>query len=359
VDWIDSDEGLQAAARSWSEVIGLDTEFQRTDTFYPIPGLYQVACAAGTALVDPLAVAEWMPFVEVLEDPRTVKVMHACSEDLELLSHHLGVAPSSLFDTQYAHAFLSDAFSMSYANLVRHELGIELDKHQTRSNWLRRPLSAEQVRYAAEDVDYLIEIHARQCKALAERDRLAWYEEDMAGRSAYRAVDPDEYFTNIKRAWKLDERQLGVLRELCAWRERQAMAEDVPRGRIVWDEHLYGFAAKGRLTAADVGEVLPRAIARRYTEVLVEAHERGTHEPAEALPRPLSQGQANVTRRLRTIASECAQRHGFATELVARKRDIEACMRSYLTTGELSDFYRGWRAPLLADAFMSVLEDGA
>ena len=151
-EWVASAAELARAADRWRGVIGIDTEFQRTDTFFPIPGLYQVAAGPGTWLVDPLAVDGFAPLVDVLNDPGTVKVMHACSEDLELLYRHLNVRPRNVFDTQFAAAFLSDDFSSSYASLVESLLGVALPKHHTRSDWLKRPLSGEQVRYAREEV---------------------------------------------------------------------------------------------------------------------------------------------------------------------------------------------------------------
>ncbi|MDP6375374.1 MAG: HRDC domain-containing protein [Pseudomonadales bacterium] len=355
--WIDSDAALARAARGWTGVIGLDTEFQRTDTFFPIAGLYQVSCADGIWLIDPLSIEDWQPLVDVLHDPGVVKVMHACSEDLELMAHHLDCAPRGVFDTQYAHAFLSDTFSTSYANLVVHELGIELGKHQTRSDWLRRPLSQEQLHYASEDVEFLIPMYQRQRQALDDLGRLDWFAQDMYQRGVYTRTQPESYFMGVKKAWRLNERELGVLRALCAWRERQAMREDVPRNRVVWDEHLFAFAAMESLQERDVAELLPRPVARRYAGDLVMAHTKANGTRVDLLPRPLTQGQGNVTRRLRSLARECAERHEFAPELLSRKRDVEFCFRHFHDTGELSDFYHGWRFSLIGAQFKQVLTE--
>lgn len=356
--WIDSDAALEAAARDWHDVIAIDTEFMRTDTFYPIPGLYQIANRAHVWLIDPLAIEAWSPLLRVLDDAQTVKVMHACSEDLELLSHHLGVQPNNLFDTQLAYAFVSEHFSMSYANLAKQILSVNLDKHQTRSNWLRRPLSAEQLHYASEDVVHLIALFEKISAMLNTEGRWQWFAEDMADRGRFQATDPQAYFASIKKAWKLDGQQLAVLKALCAWRERQAMSEDVPRSRVVWDEHLFAFATYADLQIGTIEEMLPRPIARRYAEALVRAHTEGMALPVETpLPRPLSQGQGSVLKRLREIARDEALHLGIAPELLARKRSVEKCFRQFHANGELSLEYRGWRSALLGNAFLHVLGD--
>ena len=156
--WIEDNAALADAVASWHDSIGLDTEFIRTDTFYPIPGLYQIASGAEIFLLDPLAIDDWAPFVDFLEDPKRTKVMHACQEDLELMHVHLQCTPQNLVDTQLAYAYVSKHFSLSYANLVKALVDADLAKQQTRSNWLKRPLSQEQIWYAVDDVIYLVEM---------------------------------------------------------------------------------------------------------------------------------------------------------------------------------------------------------
>lgn len=356
-DWVASAADLARAAGSWRGVVGLDTEFQRTDTFFPIPGLYQVAAGSGIWLVDPLAVDEWTAFIDVLTEPDTVKVVHACSEDLELLYRHLDARPVNLFDTQLAAAFVSEDFSLSYAALVQGMLGVTLPKHHTRSNWLRRPLSGEQVRYAREDVAYLVELHEALVDRLEAAGRWRWFTEEMRRGERYAPREPSSYYTGVKKAWKLDGRQLAVLKSLCDWRERRAMAEDVPRNRVVWDEHLLQFAQQPAVDLVGIRRRLPPRIARRYGEELLRAFEAGLESgPVSALPRPLSQRQGGLMRSLRDIGRGRAQELGIAPELLARQRDIEQCVRHYRATGSLSESYLGWRGDVLGDEFIAELE---
>ena len=358
--WVGSNRELARAAVHWRGVIGLDTEFQRTDTFFPIPGLYQVASASGIWLVDPLAIDDWAPLADVLADPETVKVLHSCSEDLELIYRHLKVRPNNLFDTQLAFAFLSETFSSSYANLVEELLGVALSKHHTRSNWLKRPLSEAQCRYAEEDVVHLLQIHTMLTAKLREAGRWGWFMEDMQGRGRYAPRQPESFYMGVKKAWRLDGRQLAVLKSLCAWREHRAMDEDVPRNRVVWDEHLVEFAQRSVIDEAEIRRTLPPSIARRYGPDLIRAHGAGLQSPPQpALPRPLGHRQGGVLKRLRAIGRERAAALGVAPELLARQRDLEQCIRQFRANGQFSETFLGWRNALLGGEFATVLGERA
>jgi ribonuclease D len=357
VSWIADDAALADAVGTWGSVIGLDTEFQRTNTFFPLPGLYQVNAGGRVYLLDPLAIEDWGSFVDCLEDPRVTVVMHACGEDLELMRHHLGAVPREVFDTQFAHAFLSEDFSTSYANLVSRLLGEELPKHETRSDWLQRPLTSEQIRYAWEDVVHLPRLHAVLKQGLEAKGRYEWFRESMRDRGRFEPNDPDEHYRVNKRAWRLGGADLAVLRILTAWRERRAMEEDVPRKRIVWDEHLLEFARTPELSSGDVWRTLPKPIARRYADEIVAEHQQGRAAPAlPRLDQPLTQAQGEVAKALRKAARKRAAELGLAEELLARKRDIEDCVRHYLATGELSPTYSGWREQVLGEEFRRLLE---
>lgn len=355
-EWVTSNAALARAVDRWGAVIGLDTEFQRTSTFYPLPGLYQVVSEGGVYLIDPLSIDDWTPFVGALEDERRRLVMHACGEDLELLSHHLGVRPTRLFDTQLAHAFVSTDFSLSYSNLVTAHLGVTLGKPQTRSDWRRRPLSEAQIRYACEDVEHLPLLHERIGERLDALGRRAWFEETMAVHGRYQASDPDTYYLNLRRAWRFSGAQLAVLKSLTGWRERTAMSENVPRNRVVRDEHLLVFAQRAGLDERTVRDVLPPPVARRYAAELIRAHRAGLEaDPPPRLEAPLSQRQGEISRALRALARAEAERRDMSQELLARKRDVEGCIRHFEATGELSEAYSGWREALVGAPFRRVL----
>ena len=353
--WVDSNDQLEQVVADWPAVIALDTEFIRTNTFYPMPGLYQICAADEVYLLDPTQIDQWQPFIDVLHDPHVCKVMHACLEDLELMFHHLGAVPQGIFDTQFANAFVSADFSLSYAALVNQELSIALPKHETRSNWLQRPLSEEQIQYAVEDVVYLIPLYQRLSKMLEAQSRHHWYAEDMQVRS-YVDPSPAQYYLNIKKAWQLQPGQLGALQALCEWREQTARLENVPRNRVVWDDHLFSFARVDLLAERHIHRSLPRGVARRYGEALVMHHAAGRQAQSPApLPKPLSSAQGALLKQLREIAREKAEQQGVAIELLARKKDLEYCIRHYAQTRQLSPYYAAWREELLAEPFLSLL----
>ena len=355
--WVNNSAQLVDATSQWHGCVALDTEFIRTDTFFPLPGLYQVACAGRVYLLDPLEIEDWECFIQVLSDPSICKVMHACQEDLELIHHHLGTGVNNLFDTQLANAFVSEDYSLSYAALVEQILGVALPKHATRSNWLQRPLSAEQIEYAVEDVIYLEPLFDRLTQKLD--GRRSWFEEDMHARGRYTAVASEDYYQNIKKAWQLDSLQLSVLQALCAWREDIAKSTDVPRNRVVWDDHLYQFSRISQLYESDVQEALPRGVARKFASGLCAAHEKGLQaRPPQALPRPLSAKQNAMVKSLRDIGRSEATELVLAPELLSRKKAVEACVRHFVDEGLLSVAYQGWRFDLLGEEFQGLLSQG-
>ena len=245
IHWICDNDSLGQHCAEWQQLpfVALDTEFMRVDTFYPIAGLLQVGDGQRAYLIDPLEVKDWAPFAELLEDPAVTKVLHSCSEDLEVFLRLTGALPAPLFDTQLAAGYLNIGFSMGYSRLVQTVLGIELPKGETRSDWLQRPLSDTQVSYAAEDAQHLAELYQVLLPKLSA-DKLAWILEDGAELVANlrREIDPDEAYLEAKLAWKLSPQQLAVLRALCAWRERQARARNQPRNRVLREHSLWPLA---------------------------------------------------------------------------------------------------------------------
>ena len=356
---IDRDDAIAAGIASLGATVGVDTEFMRVRTFYPIPALYQLAGADedGVVLVDGQAGATFDPLKVLLSDPDRTKVMHACSEDLEVIAAHLSLRPVNLIDTQVAHAFLVPEYSVGYTKLVEHYLGHTLDQHATRSDWLQRPLSAAQIQYAREDAAYLVPIWQRQCEALTELGRLGWVKEEMGRVLATPPETPDTWYRTIKGIWRLSGHQLAVLRSLVRWREREARRRDAPRAWVVADEALLGMARRERLTAPDTAELLPRRVAARYGDALARAHREGLDDPATPAraPRPLKQAASAVVKEMRSLATDVAERLGMAPELLARKRDLEAVFRHHRDHAALPDWFGGWRTELLGDGFAEVL----
>jgi ribonuclease D len=369
IHWIRDDASLAAHCAEWQLLpyVAVDTEFMRVDTFYPIAGLIQIGDGARAYLIDPLTIDQWHPLAALLENPAVVKVLHACSEDLEVLLRLTGSLPLPLFDTQLAAAYLNLGFSMGYSRLVQEVLGLELPKGETRSDWLQRPLSDTQISYAAEDAVHLAEVYERLRPRLAA-ERVEWVLEDGAELVAQlrREVDPNELYREAKLAWKLAPAQLAVLRELCAWREREARARDVPRNRIVREHALWPLAKTqpDNLQAlARIEDMHPRTV-RHDGETLLALIEEAASLPPEQWPQPVPEPlpieAAALLKQLRGVGQATAQALGIAPELMLRKKTLEALLKSGYPSGpyQLPDSLRGWRRELMGQALLDCLAAG-
>lgn len=367
IHWILDDASLARHCTDWRRLpfVALDTEFMRVDTFYPIAGLVQVGDGERAFLIDPLEIRDWSPFADLLEDPGVVKVLHACSEDLEVFLRLTGSLPVPLFDTQLAAGYLNLGFSMGYSRLVQAVLDIELPKGETRSDWLQRPLSPTQISYAAEDAQHLAEVY-RVLQPKLSADKQAWVLEDGAELVANlrREIDPDEAYREAKLAWKLSRQQLAVLRALCAWRERQARERNQPRNRIIREHSLWPLARTqpdNLVDLARIEEMHPKTVRQDGETLLQLIREAGALPPAqwpEALPQPLPLESTVLLKKLRAVGQREAERLQIAPELMLRKKSLEALLKSGYPDGpyQLPDNLKGWRRTLMGEALLAALE---
>lgn len=362
---VDSDSALADCCATCAQAgrIAFDTEFIRTDTFYPKLGLIQICDGESVWLVDPLAISDFAPLVELLRNEQVVKVFHSCSEDLEVLQSAFGTLPTPLFDTQIAAAFAGEGFSRGYGRLVEQVLGITLDKHETRSDWLQRPLTPSQCLYAAEDVIYLIRVYDHLLVELTA-ERLAWIREDMIELldSAATPTDPASYYLRIKGAWKLSPNDQLLLQKLAVWREQLAREQNKPRSRIVPDNVLIEVARlrpTSRNQLSRIEGFHPQS-ARQYGEVLLEQLDKCLAEGGDAsaldlVPPPLEREARLVLADYRALIDSKAQELGIAPELLARKKDLETLVRSRLDgkpalSGALA---QSWRRQVIGEELLA------
>ena len=355
---IDDQGSLDNFFRSLSHptIVGVDTEFMRTDTFFPIPALYQISEKCGSAIIDAQAAIDFTQLKALFLNSSVTKVMHSCSEDLEVIQVQFSIVPESLIDTQLAQAFVANQYSVSYGNLVKEYLGVELEKTSTRSNWLRRPLSDAQLEYAGDDSKYLVPLWEAIKGELESLNRLEWYYEELS-RVLSQEHLRENYYRSIKGVRRLDQAQLGILRSLVDWREWEARSANKPRARIVTDAHLLELATRKRSDLGTLRDVLPQIGFDRYQSQVVVALEKGIEdpEPPVLLPRPLSRSQSRVCKILRSLAKEISEELGIAVELLARKKDVEECVRSYCADGALPDWFGEWRKEIMGERFIEVL----
>lgn len=364
---------LVAAAAHWRRcaAVTLDTEFMRTDTFYPRLALVQVSDGDTAWLIDPVALGDLSPLGALLSDPNVVKVLHSCSEDLEVLQLALGCRPAPLYDTQVAAAMVGHGFSLGYSALVKRLLGLEIGKQETRSDWLQRPLSAAQLAYAAADVQHLFPVYHQLVEAGARLGRTDWIAAEMAAILAQAAQEtpPEQQYRRVKGAGRLGARELAALRELAAWREGEARRRDRPRGHIVNDVELLALVQArpaDRAALARIADLRPRT-ARDHGAELLAALARAAQVPAAEFPEPLegeplSRSARDLVRACRDWLGKRAGELGMAPEILARRLDLEQLARSWsggapqlpavlaagwrrdLVGTELLDFVRAWSA---------------
>lgn len=363
---INDNSELAELCRQWLALpfIAIDTEFVRTETYFPIAGLIQVCDGKRAYLIDPLQITDWSALVEVLEAPGVVKVLHACSEDLEVFQHLCAALPAPLFDTQIAAAYLGMDFSMSYSRLVSSLLGIDLPKEQTRSDWLQRPLSPQQLQYAVDDTLHLAQIYKLMASRLEVAGLADWLLEDTAELVANARLlpDPDQAYKRIKQAWRLKPAELAILQKLCDWRERASRQRDVARNRLLREAALCSLAQRQPDSLAQLSRIEdmhPRTV-RQDGETILELIRQGRQLPEaqwpESLPEPLPADANRLLKALRKVGQRHAERLGMASELMLRKKVLEAMVRTGYPCGpyRLPDELSGWRRELMGEEMLAL-----
>jgi ribonuclease D len=356
-----------AAELAAAGAFALDLEFVSESRYVPELALVQVAWGKveqpEVAAVDPLAV-DPRPVVELVSDPRVKKLLHAGQGDLALLAYLFGVRGEAVVDTQIAASFVGLGDQVGYAPLAHRLLGIELDKTSQFTRWTRRPLSAEQLAYALDDVRYLPRLWAELERRLKARGRVVWVEEESRrlAETAARRIPPDEVFRRI-RGWNtLQPRQLGALRALTAWREREALASNRPPAWILQEGPLLALARRPPKSQAALAEVrgVSEAVVRRHGKEVLAALRRGLEEPLEATREPalpaVAQGWAALLAAL--IAARCREAD-VAQRFVAGRGDAEALAGWWLAgdRGREPDLplLQGWRRNLAGQAVLDWL----
>jgi ribonuclease D len=330
--------------------VTIDTEFIRETTYWPQLCLAQIAGADEAVAVDALAPGiDLSPLVELLARKETLKVFHAGRQDIEIFLHLSGRAPTPVFDTQIAAMVCGFGESVSYETLVTRLANARLDKHSRFTDWRRRPLTERQLHYALGDVVHLRTVYEKLKKRLDDTDRAAWVGEEMAA-----ITDPATYVTEPHEAWErlkvrsTDPRFLVVLREVAAWREREAQARDLARSRVLRDETLIAVAAHPPRDRAELARI--RGISKGLAEgaaggSLLDAVQRGTALPDSGLPRRekmrrVPSGIGPMVALLKVLLKMKCEEHDVAQQLVASTEELED-IADGMTTG--SRCLHGWR----------------
>ncbi|WP_421728778.1 ribonuclease D [Brevundimonas sp.] len=335
--------------------IAVDTEFMRETTYWPKLCLIQAATPTDEANIDPLAEGlDLTPFLDILRDPKIIKVFHACRQDTEIFVK-LGAIPKPMFDTQVAAMAAGFGDQVSYDSLVRQMLKIDLDKGSRFTDWSRRPLSDAQLTYALADVTHLAALYPKLRDRLAKEGRLDWVMSEMDD-----LVDPALYDTTPENAWKrlkpkkYAAKYLAAFKATAVWRERAAQERDQPRGRILKDDAIDEIAAQGptdvdafnRLRAVPKGfggSRLGLELIEELKRVLAdpEAHAPKMDRPAHNQAAPPS-----VVELLKVLLKAKSDNAGVASKLIANVADLE---KIALSDDADVEALKGWRRQLFGE----------
>ncbi len=361
----DSDElGRTCADIAHDRVCAIDTEFVRESTYYPELALIQLASESRLACVDPLALDDLAPLAALLADASVIKVFHSPSQDLEILYQKFGAVPAPVFDTQLAAAVLGYSHQVSYADLVRDVLGVSLDKKHTRANWTRRPLSADELDYAMDDVRYLLPLYAEMHARLDAGGRLAWIEKDLAEfeRAENYSVDFDQLWPRLKGVQKLKGEKLWIASELCRWREQVAQRQNRPRRWIVKDEALVEIARRKPDAAAELAQVpdLPDKTVKRYGDELLRIVRSAARIDPQDYPRHdktlrLSDAELALGDCLMGLCRAIAADNGVALATLATRKDID----KLLAGRRSSRLLQGWRYAMAGEKLLAFIHGQA
>lgn len=312
--------------------VAVDTEFMRESTFWPKLCLIQAASDGLEAVIDPQASGlDLAPLWTVMAAPQVTKVFHAARQDLEIFFKLAGAMPAPIFDTQIGAMACGLGDSVAYDALVQAFLKRRVDKSHRFTDWSRRPLSKDQLEYALADVTHLRDLYPLMLERLDAGGRRMWVEEEHAA-----LTDPDIYDTEPENAWsrlkfrRTTPEYLAALRAAAAWRERQAQARDVPRGRILKDDALYEIAEQRPRNAAAFERLraVPKGFGNsRMGQELVAALEAALVDPAAYAPEidrtPGPPPGGATVELLKVLLRHCADQHGVAARLIASVSDLE------------------------------------
>jgi ribonuclease D len=351
-----TEELAQVCARmAKHRYVTVDTEFLRESTYYPLLCVAQMATEDEAVVIDALAPGiDLNPFFDLLNDEHVVKVFHAARQDIEIVWNMAGKIPHPIFDTQVAAMVLGYGDSISYDQLVQRITGDQLDKSHRFTDWTRRPLTDAQLTYAVSDVTHLRDVYLKLDADLHKRNRSSWVEAEMAILTS-----PETYRADPERAWeRLKSRvrkpkDLAVLMEVAAWREREAQTRDVPRSRVLKDDVLGDIATHHPATIEKLGHLrsLPKGFERsRWGADIVDAVKRGLERDPKTLPRlerhrGAHNGGATVEL-LKVLLRMTAESHGVAAKVIATIDDLDR-----IAADDEADVpaLKGWRRELFGD----------
>ena len=355
-----------------SSVLAIDTEFVRTRTLYPKLGLLQINNGEVLALIDPITINDLSPFWALLEDETICKVLHACSEDLEVFLTSANCRPVNLIDSQVIMSFLGHGLSLGYAAMVKLFTDIELDKSESRTDWTKRPLTDRQLTYAEADVEYLYEIFP-QIKQLIET--AGWFEAakqetELMIERKFTPINEELMYTNIKMNWKLNTEQLNLLKHLATWRFQQAKKKDMPIGFIAKDHTLMALALRnpisvGAMISIEGVEMLDiKHKGKAMLQVLTQANKIPESEyPEQIIRLDDYPGYKQIFKQVKSFIALAATQAKLLPENLASKKQINQFLSVHFNLNQTTekntivDLLHGWRYEVVGEKLLAFAKN--
>lgn len=364
--WIETNEQLATVCEEAQQAsaVALDTEFIRTRTYYPILGLIQLFDGKQVSLIDPTAISDFSPFVQLLSDQNITKVLHACSEDLEVFEHQFKQLPQPMLDTQIMASFAGIGISTGFAKLVFHYLGIELDKGASRTDWLARPLSDEQLQYAAADVWYLLPIYEKLKESLENSRWLNAVVEECETLAAKvkHVEDKSRAYTNITNAWRLNREELAILQVLAKWRIEEAQKRDLALNFVVKEANLFQIAKiQPKHTSQLLDFMHPNEVRIHGKKILWLVEQGKSLTPddyPEFIKRVVDEKGYKYSMQAMSQKLTEIQPLDLAPELIASKRQLNQLFKWYIDgafSEKTPELLKGWRKPF-GEQLLAVLQ---
>lgn len=342
--------------QSDADYVAVDTEFMRDKTYWPKLCLVQVAGPREYAAIDTMAPGiDLNPLFELMARSGIPKVFHAARQDIEIFVNLAGAVPQPIFDTQVAAMVCGFGDSVAYDTLVAKLAGAHIDKSSRYTDWQHRPLTQRQIDYALSDVIHLRHVYEKLHGRLEKTGRAHWVEDEMSVLTS-----PDTYRTDPENAWKRikvrggNSKLMAVLKELAAWREREAQKRDVPRNRIIRDDSMLDLAAHPPMTLDDLARArgVGRGVAEgKFGPEILAAVQRALKSDPATWPKfkpraALPQGLGPLTDLLRVLLKTRCEQHDVAQKLVADTEDLEM-----IAADDRADVpaLKGWRREVFGE----------
>lgn len=373
-EYIDTPEALTdyCARIATADALAIDTEFVRTRTLVPQLGLIQVYDGEHLGLIDPVALDDLSVFNEILVNPSIIKVLHSCSEDLDALWFNLKVIPAPLFDSQFAANLLDMGQTLGYANLVEQMLNVHVDKGESRTDWIARPLSVEQLKYAAADVFYLLPVYRQLAAQIQEIGQTEWVfaESDFLSLKKRAEVPSDLAYLSIKNNWKMGAQSRQALKEIASWRLQQAQKRDMAINFVLREQGMLEVAMKlpeNKAKLFQLESITPKE-ARIHADTLLELVQKALNTTAADCP-PKVQRLTDFNeykKALSTLKDVCeglAQKHHTRVEVLASKKQLNQWLKwCWFEIDELDsvqlqpDIVSGWRRNVFAQELAGLFK---